>query len=361
MLNNIKIYNYRNINKLDLDLQKGNLIIAQNGYGKTNLLESIYYPVFRNSFRPTSSYEEIVGTDDVYTKAVLDWNVNNLEMIISSNNTKRRQIKLNSKNSQTKKIISKFPLILFAPHSIDLTNGDPKTRRDDLDFYLSTVTPSYYDLLSSYRKVLKNRNAVIRAIAERMSEPKELAYWTEKIAKLSFEIYTYRNQFFEDIKPYITNTSREIYHDIEEFNVHYVPNFSIEGEDAYTQILNKYLENEEKELMVGKTLYGVHKDDYEFRFKHLSVGNKNLKYHGSRGQQRIGSFIFKIAQFKMLRESNDEEILLLLDDIMSELDEKHRNNIANYIVDLGEQFIITGANLEEIPKVLIQNSQQIKY
>lgn len=345
MIQSIKLKNYRNIENLEIDLDKFNLIIAPNGSGKSNFLESIFYTVFRNSFRPNNNYTELVKNNKDFAKCEIFFdNVNFSELVIANADKSNRSVKLNAKRASTKKMIEKLPIILFAPHSVDLTNGSPEVRRNDLDNFLSLIKPGYLELLGKYKKVRKNRNAVIKAIGEGNSSKKELKYWTNEISKLNSNIYEVRKEFFEEIKSYVENAYQSIYHDVSEFEIEYLPNLDI-LQNSYDEFLQKFLDNEEKEIIVGKTLYGTHKDDYKFNFD-----GKNLRFHGSRGQQRIGSLIFKIAQLNLFEQIKEEKIIFLIDDIMSELDNSHRKNISDFLLSLDNQIILTGADENEIPK-----------
>jgi DNA replication and repair protein RecF len=358
MLNNITIYNYRNISKLTLDLNsKGNILIAPNGSGKTNFLESIFYSIFRTSFKPMLNYSELIGPKANYIKVSTRWDKDDLSLLISNDGKLIKRFLLNGKSVSIDKIINLFPVVLFAPHSVDLTNGEPSIRRKDLDTFLALVDSQYLELIKKYTRILKNRNAVIKMIKLGKADTEQLKYWTDQIITLSKEIYIIRNNFFQDIKYFVKETYRFLYHDIKDFEILYRPNFLIENiDDALDIIKNKFETNQDKEIVVGKTLYGIHKDDYSFIFD-----GKELRYQGSRGQQRIGSLILKIAQIEMLRAlRKSSDILFLIDDIMSELDNEHREKISNYLVNLDLQFILTGADLNEIPQVLIDVSNKLK-
>ncbi len=360
MLNNITLYNYRNIEKARISLHdKVNTLIAKNGYGKTNLIESIYYSIFRTSFRPLKSYTEIIGNKDISTKIELEWDSNDIVIILNSEPKQIRKTLLNSKRGVKKEILSKFALILFAPHSVDLVNGEPKIRRDDFDSFLLLVEPKYETLLKQYTTVLKNRNAVIKAIKDGFSKKNELHFWTDKIIDLSSQLSEIRENYINKLNTIVPSLSQELYHDVLDLHIIYHPNVDVsENNSFYESYAAKYIENEKKELIIGKTMYGAHKDDYSFLFS-TKEQELDLKFHGSRGQQRIGSFLFKMGQSQILENEHDIKVLLLLDDIMSELDSTHRENIAKLLLQKENQLLITGADRNEIPKILLDNSNSI--
>ncbi|MCA9381681.1 DNA replication and repair protein RecF [Candidatus Dojkabacteria bacterium] len=361
MLQHIKAYNYRNLENIDLALSDSiNLLIAPNGFGKTNLIEMVYYSVFRASFRPLHSYAELLGDKDNHLKIELDWHNNTLETIISNTSKLQRKTLLNAKVGRKRKILENFALMLFAPHSVDLVNGEPKTRRDDLDFFIMMIEPNYESDLKTYNSVLKNRNALLKALREGLSSTKELKYWTDKIVSIGSVIEQVRINYIKQINEFVPIVSKDLYHDITGLKIEYLSNVEIENDNIENSLRQKYADNEQKEIIVGKTLYGPHKDDYFFQFDTNIYKDKNLKFHGSRGQQRIGSFLFKMAQAEITREYNSNDVLLFLDDIMSELDSTHRDNIAEFLIKKNYQIVITGADENEIPKAIQKNANIIK-
>ena len=187
MLKSITLKNYRNLKTLKTDFsEQGNLIIAPNGSGKTNFLEAIHYSLFGNSFKPLNTSIELIGPEETFAKASTKWDLDNLEVTISNiNNTLTRRFLLNKKKFPISKISSKFPLILFAPTTVDLVAGEPQLRRDDMDHYLSVSIPGYKESLSKYKIILRNRNAVLKGIREGKLKRNLLDYWNDEIVKLS--------------------------------------------------------------------------------------------------------------------------------------------------------------------------------
>ncbi len=332
-----------------------NLIIEKNGSGKTNLLEAIFYTIYQTSFRSFTGVSELINKNEDPVFVSLEWDSNIIKLSIQKQSNRfAKKLTLNEKRVFTKKIIEKFPVIIFAPNSIDLVNGEPENRRRDLDFFLSSYIPGYYDLIVRYKKVLKNRNSVIKAIREEKAGLNQLDFWTKEIIKLNVSIMQYRKKYFVDIKNIIKSVYPDIFHGVEDFKIKYLPNLDFK-ENLEEEISNKYLQNSDKEIIVGKTLYGIHKDDFQFIFD-----NKDLKFKGSRGQQRLGSFIVKVSQYKLIKDKENSQTLFLIDDLMSELDVVHRQNLADYLINkLTARLILTGADINEIPKNLIDISNRI--
>jgi DNA replication and repair protein RecF len=352
MLSNIEVVNYRNIERISAELSpQSNYIIAPNGSGKTNLIESIYYSIFGESFRPIEKLDELMGNSEDFTKVSLDWDFEKLEMIISKK--EGRKFLVNQKRITLSKIPQKFPVILFAPQSVDLVAREPGVRRQDLDNFLGTINIRYRDLITDYKKVLKNRNALIKMIRDRKSERSELRFWTDKLVTLSDEIFTQRIDFFNNIDNYIKSTvskldsylDNKIYITLE---AKYISSLELNNGYSFKDILSKkFSENEDKEIIVGKTLYGIHKDDFQ-----LNLAEKNLRFLGSRGQQRVGVLLFKLSQYHFYQSIFNKSPVLLIDDLMSELDNQNREKLANILINSELQFLLSSADENEVPSDL---------
>ena len=352
MLNHLVIKNYRNIPNLSTPiLDGGNIIIAPNGSGKTNALESIYYSVLGESFKPMESSSEVIGPGKEFAKVSTKWSNDSLDVTISNNEKLIRNFQLNTKKTLISKVSPRFPIILFAPHTVDLVIGEPQIRRSDLNAFLSILNPEYKKVLTKYNTVLKNRNAVIKQIRDGRVPEKMLDFWTEKLVENATQIYDYRVDFFERIKSFFLDAQMVLF-GLENFtlNIKYIPNLEPVDSDFKSSLVQKFANNRSKEIIVGKTLYGVHKDDYN-----ILLNEQNLKFKGSRGQQRIGISVLKFAELLLYFERYNIYPLLLLDDIMSELDDVNRSKIAGYLLEKKLQFILTSAEQKEIPAIL-QNS-----
>ena len=355
MINEIKIKDYRSIKILNSQLKKVNTIIKPNGIGKTNILEAIYFAVFGNTFRNINSSEELIRIGCEFTNVVLSSDINTLTLSITKTSSRINKItKLNSKNVDSFKRIQSFPIILFAPHSVDLISGEPLKRRTDLDNFLSTCFPLYSTSIIKYQKILKNRNLLLKNIQSGKSEKKELHFWTEQLIEISDIIFKERVSFFENIVTFITQTASELYHDFKSLVPVYTPNIITTVGNFKDFLSQKFIDNQNKEIIVGRTLYGIHKDDYEFQ-----LNSQNVRYFSSRGQQRLSSFIIKLAQHKYLKELLGYDVTFLIDDIFSELDFTHKENIASYIIKNIPQSIITSPNVEDIPKSIIEVQNEI--
>lgn len=354
MLEQISLHNFRNLN-LTTNLEAANLLLAPNGSGKSNFLESIYYSAFGRPFRPYQTIEEVIGGEDSFSKISLKIDGTEIEVITTKTETRiQRKFLVNGKAKTISEIKKHIPIILFAPHAVNIVSEEPGLRRQDLDDFLSIVDREYAEILPRYEKVLHNRNALLKHLRDFPQDRGELEFWTAELVKLATVIFHKRQHLFNEIQEFSSLTAEEIYHKQHtKFEITYVP-FRGESDDYEASLKSLFAANQEKEIIVGQTLYGPHKDDYI-----LAVDDKNLRYLGSRGEQRIAVLIWKLAQAKYIGSKQDRNPILLIDDLMSELDTEHRQTAANYLLNQESQFLITAADTNDVPKELREKSKSI--
>ncbi len=357
MIEKLNITNYRNLENLELNLiNKISVVIAPNSSGKTNLLEFIYFSIFGKSFKNLGKNVEIIGSINNYAKGSILWDSYIVEMLLAQDKSiVNRKHSVNGKRYTNNNLIYKFPLIVFAPQTVDLVSGEPSGRRKDLDDFLSIIDLDYSNSITRYRILLKNRNALLKKMSLN-DDVSQLAYWTDEFIKEALIIHTKRRDFFSSIKNNFKKAADLIYQsDIYAIPIYIPFRYDMEDTKSYEETLRKCLtENVQKEIVVGKTLYGPHKDDYVFQ-----ANNKDLRYFGSRGQQRLSAFIFKIMQFQFIKDIKEVTPVFLIDDLFSELDESHRQNLSDFLIESNNQFIITSAEIKEIPEVILNKAQVI--
>ena len=358
ILKNLKLKNFRNYDTLDLSLSPGTTIIyGDNGEGKTNLLESIYVLAFTKSHRSFIDKSLIKNErETAQIKGTIQKDITyNLEIILNKN---KKQVKID--NNQISKIgnyIEKMNIIIFYSDDLELIKGAPNERRKYLNLELSQISPTYYNTINDYNKLLKIRNDYLKKIiaGEKLNQ-NYFAILTDYIVEKNVFIYQMRHKYIERLN----HICQDIFKDIttkEGFNIKYIPSINLEDvskekiKHNMTQALN---DNLDKEIKIGSTLYGPHHDDFEFNLQ-----NNNLKFYGSQGQQRIAVLSLKLSEIKILKDYKQTSPIILLDDVFSELDNDKKNNLLKYI-DSDNQVIITTTDLENIDKDIIEKSKLIK-
>ncbi|MEO6729543.1 MAG: AAA family ATPase, partial [Candidatus Dojkabacteria bacterium] len=248
MIRKISLKNFRNLNLDNVEISDySNVIIAPNGSGKTNFIESIYFLVLGKSFKPMESITQLIGPKEQFLKIELETQDNDIYETVVSNENQRisRKLTLNSKKIPISKVLDRFPILLFAPNSVDLVANEPGLRRDDLDDYLSMIDSVYRSTIDSYNKVLKNRNVIIKTIRDGRATREELTFWTNKLATLAEYLYKARIQFFKEINVFLQKTVENLQtHDVKSkittLYVEYKPNLESSIEDFKLNLLKKY-------------------------------------------------------------------------------------------------------------------------
>lgn len=354
-ISNIKIINFRNYDSLNLNFKKNlNIIIGNNGQGKTNLLESIYVLSLTKSHRSFIDNNLIKNNCEIAKikgKIVKKNIFSNLEIEISKKN---KLLKIDdTKIYKSSDYISNMNIIIFYPEDLDLIKGSPMVRRRFLNLELSQLNSNYFIILNDYNKLLKMRNDYLK---NNIMDKNYLDILTNYLIEKAIIIYKMRKKFLDKLN----NNIDKIYYDItnlSNFNIKYKTSISLNNinYDYLKKILKeKFNDIYNQEIKFKTTLIGPHRDDFEFY-----LNNMNLKNYGSQGQQRLAIISLKLGEIDIFKKYKEESPILLLDDIFSELDEGKKNNLLKYIK--GKiQVIITTTDLINFDKNVIKNANIIK-
>ncbi|MFZ5945041.1 MAG: DNA replication/repair protein RecF [Bacillota bacterium] len=350
ILNSISVENYRNYENQKVNLNSDvNIFFGDNGQGKTNLLEAVYYIATGSSFRNSKDLEIIKWDKDffriigkIYKKSI------EREIIIEFfyQNSGNKQLKINGvKYKKVSDVLGYLQAVIFSPDDLNIIKGSPAERRKFIDTEISQLTSGYYEVLANYNKVLNQRNNLLKVIRDNNEKTDTLEIWDEQLVKLGSIIIKNRIDFLKKVVPLARKIQYEITEGNEQLDITYnsiiidKPENEIKViEKSFHEIIKK---NRNKEIYRAISLYGPHRDDLNFY-----VNKKDLKNYGSQGQQRTSILSVKIAELKMFYNHNDEYPLLLLDDVMSELDDKRRNFLIRVIRENQIQTLITGASKE---------------
>ena len=354
-ISNLKLSNFRNYKSLNIDLNKNiNIIIGNNGHGKTNLLESIYVLGLTKSHRSFIDNNLIrtncnncklkckLHKNNIYNKLEIEINNKNKNLIIDKNIIK--------KNSD---YISYLNIIIFYPEDLELIKGSPEARRRFLNLELSQLNNNYLVILNDYNKLLKMRNDYLKSD---IIDKSYLEILTDYLIEKAIIIYKLRKKFIDRLNEKI----EKIYNDIsnlKNFNIKYKSSINLNDisyDNLKILLKKKFDDMYDSEIKAKSTLIGPHRDDFEFYLDEL-----NLKLYGSQGQQRIAVLSLKLGEISIFKKYKDESPILLLDDVFSELDIEKRNNLIKYLND-DIQVIITTTDLKNISKKLLKNSNIIK-
>lgn len=346
---NLKLLNFRNYEKLDIEFDPSmNIIIGKNGMGKTNIVEAIYVLAFTKSFRG-SKEDVIIRRNADLTRiegTVKDKYKNDYKIIVRSNSKK---CKINNNDiNKLSDYLSNINVVLFNSEDLKLIKDTPGTRRKLFNIELSQFSNEYLKLLNMYNKVLKQRNAYLKTLYYNSNASLDfLNILTDQLIELGIRVFEYRRKFIDDISNYISINYLKIT-EKEGLRLVYKSDFINKSKKELTEM---YKKEQQRDIVLGKTNLGIHHDDFEF-----SLNNLILKDFGSEGEQKNAVIALKMAELDIFRNQKGIIPILILDDLFSELDEEKINNIMTFI-DKDIQTFVTTTELDKLTDDLKKDSK----
>ncbi|MBR0351544.1 MAG: DNA replication/repair protein RecF [Clostridia bacterium] len=344
-INNIKINNFRNYIKEEINLNKNiNIFYGENAQGKTNIIESIFLCGMGKSFRAKKD-EEMINFNAENALVEIEFQKSDRDGKIKIELGNKKNIYLNGiKIKKLSELVGNINLVIFTPDDINILKGSPQNRRRFLDIMISQLRPNYLNCLSLYLKTLEQRNNYLRQIKENNKDENMLDIWDEKLADYAISIYKYRKEFIEKIQEKIIKIHKEITNNKEEIKIEYLSMCKDKQE-----FLNALKERRKLDIIKGFTTRGIHRDDFN-----IFINGKEIDIYGSQGQNRTAMLSLKLSEVKVVYDEIGEEPILLLDDFMSELDSVRRKSFLENIGDT--QVIITCTE-----KITLENLKNISY
>ena len=345
ILKQISILNYKNLEQVELEFSpKMNCFIGQNGMGKTNLLDAVYYLSFcKSATNPIDSQNMMHDRDFFVIQGVYESESGDWEEVYCG--MKRRQKKMFKRNkkeySRLSDHIGFIPLVMVSPADTELIAGGSEERRRFMDVVISQYDKEYLEALIRYNKALQQRNTLLKAEAE--PDEELLSVWEEMMAMTGEVVYRKRCEFIDEFIPTFQTFYSYISQDKE------VVNLSYESHAKQGNLLEQLKDNRVRDRIMGYSLKGVHKDDLT-----MQLGEYPIKREGSQGQNKTYLIALKLAQFDFLRRTGSNTIpLLLLDDIFDKLDASRVEQIVKLVSgDRFGQIFITDTNRDHLDKIM---------
>ena len=345
ILKQISILNYKNLEQVELEFSpKMNCFIGQNGMGKTNLLDAVYYLSFcKSATNPIDSQNMMHDKDFFVIQGVYESESGDREEVYCG--MKRRQKKVFKRNkkeySRLSDHIGFIPLVMVSPADTELIAGGSEERRRFMDVVISQYDKEYLEALIRYNKALQQRNTLLKAEAE--PDEELLAVWEEMMAMTGEVVYRKRCEFIDEFIPTFQTFYSHISQDKEAVNLSY------ESHAKHGSLLNQLKESRVRDRIMGYSLKGVHKDDLT-----MQLGEYPIKREGSQGQNKTYLIALKLAQFDFLRRTGSNTVpLLLLDDIFDKLDASRVEQIVKLVSgDRFGQIFITDTNRDHLDKIM---------
>lgn len=389
-IDHLSLQNFRNYARLELSLPHQPLVIyGDNAQGKTSLLEALAYLATARSPYTTTDRQLIhwrMETETLpYARLAADMTTNGaynrLEITLMLENNGeiapkfKKVIKLNGVDKRVMDIIGLVTVVLFLPQDLALIEGSPSERRRFMNDTLSQIERDYYSALENYEKLLPQRNALLKRIADKKAKVGELAYWDEQIALFGAILIAGRQQFLRELEYLAQRAHADLTGHKEMLTLVYQPSFmptadtngqqafDLLGLDLHRQLspddivpqFTQQLHREQRDSIErGMTLSGPHRDELR-----LFINGRDAGLYGSRGQARTAILALKLAQLEWMKTRTGDYPLLLLDEVVAELDSKRRAYLFSRISDAC-QTVLTTTELDAFSSEFLSRAQILR-
>ncbi len=337
-ITNLKIQNFRNyLNQNTNFLNNTNIIIGKNGSGKTNLVEAIYILAFTKSFRGSND-KVVINQETKFTKikGIINENkvTDNYEFYLTDD---KKEVKKNNSVLKQSDYVSNINVVLFNPDDLKIIKDSPSERRKFMNLEISQINNDYLKAINYYNKLIKQRNNYLKTIYVNGNSSLEyLDILTDKIIEYGIKIHKIRKEYLNKINVLFMNYYYKIT-GIRNIKLEYKSDFNNKTKEEITK---KYRKLIDRDVVLGKTTFGIHHDDFVILFN-----NQDIKDYGSEGQQKNAIISIKLSEVDLIKTIKGTYPILILDDLFSELDKYKINNILKYLKKSIQVFItITDIN-----------------
>ena len=343
ILEELTLHHFRNYDDLAVDFAPGiNVLIGENAQGKTNLLEAIHVLALTKSHRTTKDKELIQWQQK---NAVVAGRVKKtsgtvpLEVQIGSGG---KRVKVNHLyQNRLSSYVGHLNVVLFAPEDLALVKGAPAERRQFMNMEFGQMSSRYLYNVSHYRQTLQQRNQYLKQVkAGEQFDPVLLDVLSDQLASFGGEVVLARYQLIKRLEKWAAPLHEHISLNKEKLELKYATQLEVDDQsevaDLSDQLKQKLKETEERERALGTTMVGPQRDDI-----HFMVNGKNVQHFGSQGQQRTTALSVKLAEIDLMKEQTGEAPILLLDDVLSELDDARQTHLLVAIQDKVQTFLTT--------------------
>ncbi len=361
-VSHLSLTNFRNYHHLELDLPEGLLVLSGgNGQGKTNLLEALYLLSIAKAYRANGDREAISRTaaeDRGHAQVVgaaqrardrvrilVDMTLEGARDEGERPPHLRKEVRVDGIHVSAADLVGVVNAVLFDTEDIRLVTGAPSTRRRYLDILISQIDRMYLRSLQRYQRVVYQRNHLLRQVRERRSRAGELDFWNEALVKEGVYIMRRRHGAVENLRSLLISLHGELTDAGEELSMEYAPGVPADGteEAELRRAFELAIEQgAEREIAMGATQAGPHRDDVR-----LTLGGMEAGVYASRGQARTVAVALKLVEGMLLERERGESPALLLDDVLSELDETRRRLLLERVAR-SQQAIVSTTDVDRI-------------
>ncbi|QLK85209.1 DNA replication/repair protein RecF [Staphylococcus sp. 17KM0847] len=358
-LKTLQLENYRNYELVFLTCHpEVNILIGENAQGKTNLLESIYTLALAKSHR-TSNDRELIRFNAEYAKIEGELNFRHGTMPLTMFITKKgKKAKVNHlEQSRLTQYIGHLNVVLFAPEDLNIVKGSPQVRRRFIDMELGQISNLYLNDLSQYQRILKQRNHYLKQLQlKQQTDTTMLEVLNQQFAEYAVKVTLRRQQFISELETLAAPIHSGITNNKEVLTLKYLPSIkfqdSPQDEGVLIDEVFKMLQSSlKREIERGISMQGPHRDDLAFQ-----VNGMDAQTYGSQGQQRTTALSIKLAEIELMHQEVGEYPILLLDDVLSELDDSRQTHLLSTIQHKVQTFVTT-TSVDGIDHEIMKNAK----
>ena len=354
IIRELQFENYRNLeNKTIEPAENVNVIYGENAQGKTNLLEAIWLFCGGHSFRGSKENEMIAFHQKYFRLGIRFFSGEREQTAQIAFDKSRRQIKLNGvEKSSSSYLTEVFSAVVFSPEHLNLIKQGPSVRRRFIDAAICQHRIRYASMLSKYQQIINQRNALLKDIRRHGELKKMLEIWDDSLTAVGAQLISERYAYLKKLRE-----PAQSYHDgisggRETLEIDYLSTSETEEADEIGMLREKlkaaFLKAQDEDIYTGNTSVGPHRDDLEIRINGISA-----RRYGSQGQQRSAVLSMKLSEAELLYEKNGERPVILLDDVLSELD----NGRQDFLLNKVERYQVFVTCCEESNKEQLQNGR----
>ena len=337
IIKSIELCNFRNYEREEFHFHEGtNVLYGDNAQGKTNVLEAIFVGGTTKSHKGSKDSDMIMkGREEAHLRYFVEKNDCTYKVELHMRKGRTKGIAIDGLPiGSSKELMGLCNIIFFSPEDLGIIKDGPEQRRRFMDMELCQINKAYLYYLTQYKKILKQRNALLKQIKQKQDLKETLEIWDNQLVENGSKLIEIREQFVEEVADIMKEKHRNLTGGQEDIEVKYKPNCT--AKDFSRQL---FMEGD-RDVLLGTTTVGPHRDDIQF-----FINGQEVKVYGSQGQKRTAALSLKMAEIEIVEKIIGEKPILLLDDVLSELDRSRQNYLLENIK--GIQTIITCTGLEE--------------
>ncbi|MCR4722119.1 MAG: DNA replication/repair protein RecF [Lachnospiraceae bacterium] len=336
-INRLELANFRNYESLNVNFSdKVNILYGENAAGKTNILEAIYMCATTRSQRQSKEKDMIrFGCDEAHLRMIASDDISERRIDMQLSKSKGKGVALDGQPlMRAGQLFGLIGIISFCPDDLSMIKAGPSERRHFIDVEASQTDRLYMHNLSSYNKVLAQRNNLLKQVSVNKELLGTLDVWDEQLVEYGSYLIEKRAEFIEKLEQIAKPVHKAVSGEKEDIRLIYVPDTQIKD------FKDRLFMNRERDIMSTFTTTGPHRDDIEFE-----INGKNARTFGSQGQQRTTALSLKLAEIELVKNISSKAPILLLDDVLSELDRNRQTQLLGFTQ--GVQTFITCTGVEE--------------